>query len=88
MESPRWLLSNDPFSVEARVVIKNMRGFRTDAEVETEVICVDALLCCIHIFYCYLFVLYCIVLYCIVLYCIVLYCVDWINVMGGGWGGP
>ena len=33
LESPRWLLSRDEGSGEARVVIKQLRGFRTEAEV-------------------------------------------------------
>ena len=37
LESPRWLLSRDEGSKEARVVIKQLRGFRTEAEVEFEV---------------------------------------------------
>ena len=37
LESPRWLLSRDEKSTEARVVIKQLRGFRTEAEVEFEV---------------------------------------------------
>ena len=36
LESPRWLLSRDEKSVEARIVIKQLRGFRTEAEVEFE----------------------------------------------------
>jgi len=37
MESPRWLLGRDADSVQARFVIKKLRGYRTDDEVETEV---------------------------------------------------
>lgn len=37
LESPRWLLGRDPESEEARFVIKALRGFRYDEEVETEV---------------------------------------------------
>ncbi len=37
LESPRWLLGRDERSVEARVVIKKTRGFRTDELVEEEV---------------------------------------------------
>lgn len=37
LESPRWLLNINRDSVEARIVIKQMRGFRSDAEVEWEV---------------------------------------------------
>jgi len=37
LESPRWLLSRDEKSVEARLVIKQLRGYRTEAEVEFEV---------------------------------------------------
>jgi SP family facilitated glucose transporter-like MFS transporter 3 len=37
MESPRWLLNQDPDSLEARRVIKKMRGFRNEFEVEHEV---------------------------------------------------
>ena len=37
LESPRWLLGRDPDSAEARFVIKKLRGFRYDEEVETEV---------------------------------------------------
>eukprot|EP00596_Hydrurales_sp_CCMP1899_P000568 CAMPEP_0119035618 /NCGR_PEP_ID=MMETSP1177-20130426/2755_1 /TAXON_ID=2985 /ORGANISM="Ochromonas sp, Strain CCMP1899" /LENGTH=563 /DNA_ID=CAMNT_0006994141 /DNA_START=164 /DNA_END=1855 /DNA_ORIENTATION=+ len=37
LESPRWLLGKDEKSAEARVVIKQMRGFRHDGDVEHEV---------------------------------------------------
>jgi SP family facilitated glucose transporter-like MFS transporter 3 len=37
LESPRWLLNKDEASLEARLVIKRMRGFRSDNDVETEV---------------------------------------------------
>ena len=37
LESPRWLLGRNPNSEEARSVIKALRGFRYDEEVETEV---------------------------------------------------
>lgn len=37
LESPRWLLTHDDMSVEARIAIKAFRGFRTDDEVEEEV---------------------------------------------------
>jgi len=37
LESPRWLLGRNPDSAEARFVIKTLRGFRYDEEVETEV---------------------------------------------------
>ena len=36
LESPRWLLGRDERSVEARLVIKQLRGYRTEAEVEFE----------------------------------------------------
>ena len=36
-ESPRWLLQRNPDSEEARHVIKKLRGFRYDEDVETEV---------------------------------------------------
>lgn len=36
LESPRWLLSKDTQSHEARVVIKKFRGLRSDGDVETE----------------------------------------------------
>ena len=55
LESPRWLLSKNPNSSKARFIIKKLRGFRYDEEVETEVehfvstfdrafICVESLL--------------------------------------------
>ena len=34
LESPRWLLGRDEHSPEARVIIKKMRGFRLDTDVE------------------------------------------------------
>lgn len=37
LESPRWLLGKNPDSPEARFIIKKLRGFRYDEEVETEV---------------------------------------------------
>jgi SP family facilitated glucose transporter-like MFS transporter 3 len=37
LESPRWLLSKDPRSREAMVVLKKLRGFRSDEEVQLEV---------------------------------------------------
>lgn len=37
LDSPRWLLTQDMNSLEARVVIKKLRGFRSDEEVEKEV---------------------------------------------------
>jgi len=37
LESPRWLLSRKPNSSKARFIIKKLRGFRYDKEVETEV---------------------------------------------------
>ena len=37
LESPRWLLSQSEHSIEARCVIKALRGFRSDEEVENEV---------------------------------------------------
>jgi len=37
LESPRWLLNKDENSVEARVVIRNLRGYRSEEEVENEV---------------------------------------------------
>jgi len=37
LESPRWLLSRKPNSSKARFIIKKLRGFRYDEEVETEV---------------------------------------------------
>ena len=37
LESPRWLLMKSPNSSKARFVIKKLRGFRYDEEVETEV---------------------------------------------------
>jgi SP family facilitated glucose transporter-like MFS transporter 3 len=36
LESPRWLLGRDENSVEARVVIKKMRGFRNEEEITAE----------------------------------------------------
>lgn len=37
LESPRWLLTKSEKSPEARCVIKALRGFRSDQEVENEV---------------------------------------------------
>eukprot|EP01041_Mallomonas_annulata_P000929 gene929-1803_t len=37
LESPRWLLSKNDRSFYARIVIKKLRGFRSDEEVEREV---------------------------------------------------
>lgn len=37
VESPRWLLSHDRHSTLARVVIKQLRGYRSDAEVDNEI---------------------------------------------------
>lgn len=37
LESPRWLLGRDPNSLQARYIIKRLRGLRYDHEVETEV---------------------------------------------------
>lgn len=37
LESPRWLLSRNRESPKARFIIKKLRGFRYDEEVETEV---------------------------------------------------
>lgn len=37
LESPRWLLNSDENSLEARLVIKQFRGFRSDEEVEHEI---------------------------------------------------
>lgn len=37
LESPRWLLGRNPDSPKARFIIKKLRGFRYDEEVETEV---------------------------------------------------
>jgi SP family facilitated glucose transporter-like MFS transporter 3 len=37
VESPRWLLEKNPNSSKARFIIKRLRGFRYDQEVETEV---------------------------------------------------
>lgn len=37
LESPRWLLGKNPDSPKARFIIKKLRGFRYDEEVETEV---------------------------------------------------
>ncbi|CAM9832758.1 unnamed protein product [Discosporangium mesarthrocarpum] len=36
-ESPRWLLNRDPYSMEARVVIKRLRGFRSDEDLQIEI---------------------------------------------------
>ena len=37
LESPRWLLGRNASSTKARFIIKKLRGFRYDEEVETEV---------------------------------------------------
>ena len=37
LESPRWLLSKDEHSEEAKVVIKKLRGYRDDEDVDIEV---------------------------------------------------
>ena len=37
LESPRWLLGRNASSSKARFIIKKLRGFRYDEEVETEV---------------------------------------------------
>lgn len=37
LESPRWLLMKNPHSSKARLVIKKLRGFRYEEEIETEV---------------------------------------------------
>ncbi len=37
LESPRWLLGRNAGSTKARFIIKKLRGFRYDEEVETEV---------------------------------------------------
>ena len=37
LESPRWLLMKNPNSSKARLVIKKLRGFRYEEEIETEV---------------------------------------------------
>ena len=37
LESPRWLLGKNANSIKARFIIKKLRGFRYDEEVETEV---------------------------------------------------
>ena len=37
LESPRWLLGRNRNSAKARFIIKKLRGFRYDEEVETEV---------------------------------------------------
>lgn len=37
LESPRWLLGKNPNSSKARFIIKKLRGYRYDEEVETEV---------------------------------------------------
>jgi SP family facilitated glucose transporter-like MFS transporter 3 len=34
LESPRWLLGRDEKSIEARVVIKQLRGFENEEDVE------------------------------------------------------
>mmetsp|Transcript_36100 Transcript_36100/g.71861 ORF Transcript_36100/g.71861 Transcript_36100/m.71861 type:complete len:603 (-) Transcript_36100:15-1823(-) len=37
LESPRWLLNTDPDSLEARHVIRKLRGFRHESDVDDEV---------------------------------------------------
>lgn len=37
LESPRWLLGKNANSIKARFIIKKLRGFRYEKEVETEV---------------------------------------------------
>lgn len=37
LESPRWLLGRNRNSAKARFIIKKLRGFRYDEEIETEV---------------------------------------------------
>lgn len=37
LESPRWLLGRNPNSPKARFIIKKLRGYRYDEEVDTEV---------------------------------------------------
>lgn len=37
VESPRWLLSRDSESIQARVAIKQLRGYRFDRDVEAEI---------------------------------------------------
>ena len=37
LESPRWLLGRDPSSDDARVIIRKLRGFENDGQVESEV---------------------------------------------------
>jgi len=37
LESPRWLLSKNPNSPKARFIIKKLRGYRYDEEIDTEV---------------------------------------------------
>ena len=37
LESPKWLLSRDKDSNEARSVVKQLRGYRNDEDVEAEV---------------------------------------------------
>lgn len=37
LESPRWLLSRDPHSQEARTVIKKLNGLRDEKEVQNEI---------------------------------------------------
>lgn len=36
LESPRWLLNQDPKSIQAHSIIKRLRGFENDEEVEQE----------------------------------------------------
>lgn len=37
LESPRWLLGKNANSIKARFIIKKLRGYRYEKEVETEV---------------------------------------------------
>ena len=37
LESPRWLLSRDSNSIEARISIKKLRGLRSERDVEYEI---------------------------------------------------
>ncbi|KAG5190730.1 solute carrier family facilitated glucose transporter member 3 [Tribonema minus] len=37
VESPRWLLSKDEYSIQASMLLKQLRGFRSDTEVQKEV---------------------------------------------------
>ena len=38
VESPRWLLSKDEYSIKASMLLKQLRGFRSDAEVSINAI--------------------------------------------------